>query len=177
MSVSTALSGCSYEKVLVLFGSPHKDGNTAKLLHEALENLPEESEIETFYAYDQAVKPCFGCNICKSGICVYDDLDELRQKIEECDLLIVASPVYNFSVPSPLKAVLDRFQIYWAQRFLAGIRVPIKKHRDAWVVLTCGSKDEKGIADVTGQLDMIFTVMNTKRVNLFKKTATDLKSF
>jgi len=175
LSASTAPSEYLYKSILVLFGSPHKNGHTAKLLGKYLSRLPADADIYTFYCYDEKIAPCFGCNICKSGICVYDDLDNLREQLENSDLLIIATPVYNLSFPAPLKTVLDRFQIYWAQRFLANIKPPVKKPRDAWILGTCGSEKNDGAEIINRQLDMLFTVMNTKKTLSVFQNGTDNK--
>jgi len=162
-----------YKKVLILFGSPHKEGHTKKLLQKHMERLDKDAEIHMVYAYDEQVKPCFGCGFCAHGLCACGDMYEVYDSLEDCDLLIVASPVYNLSFPAPLKNILDRFQVYWVQRFVNQKKPPIEKHKDAWVLLTCGSDNREGFAIMNRQFDMMFTVLNTTKTLTEEQAGTD----
>ena len=66
------------------------------------------------------------------------------------------------SVPAPLKALVDRSQRYFSKRFSLGIKPPIKKHKKAVLLLTCGSNDESGFEIIEKQLSRMFTIMNTE---------------
>ena len=98
-------------KVLIINGSPRKDGNTAIAVDEmikvfALEGV--ESEVVQIGMKD--VRGCIACGSCKkTGKCVFDDVvNELASKFEEADGLVVASPVYYASANATLIACLDR---------------------------------------------------------------------
>lgn len=152
------------KKMLVLFGSPHNHGHTRELLESFLAPFREQKhwEIGEISAYNSPVKPCIGCRVCaKQEGCVYNDFDEIDKALRESDLLVVASPVYQFSFPAPLKAVLDRTQQYFEARFSRNIVPPIAKHRDAVLLLTMGSREAFGVEVTTYQLKRAFTVMNT----------------
>lgn len=72
-------------------------------------------------------KPCIHCGKCETAdLCVFDDLDEYNKLLNEAEALVFASPVYNLSVPAPLKALIDRSQRYFSKRFSLGIKPPIK---------------------------------------------------
>ena len=163
----------NYKKVLILFGSPHKEGHTAALLKQYTEKLDTDADIHMVYAYDEKAKPCFGCGFCAHGLCACGDMYDVYDALEESDLLIVASPVYNLSFPAPLKNILDRFQVYWVQRFVNQKKPPIEKHRDSWVLLTCGSDDREGFAIMNRQLDRMFTVLNTTKTLTDERAETD----
>lgn len=98
-------------KVLMLNGSPHAEGNTYTALHE-MENVFSAEGIETQLVHvgNQAVRGCIACNSCaEKGRCVFDDLvNETAKAFEECDGLVVASPVYYASANATLIAFLDR---------------------------------------------------------------------
>ncbi len=98
-------------KVLMLNGSPRKDGNTSVALHE-MENIFDKEGIETeiIKIGGQDVRGCMGCGSCaKLGHCVIDDLvNETAPKFEEADGLVIASPVYYASANGTLVAFLDR---------------------------------------------------------------------
>lgn len=84
-------------KVLVINGSPNKDGCTKRGLDEVMNTLHEEG-IETEYIQigDKEIRGCMACNYCREHHkCAYDDIVNESAKIfEECDGILVGSPVY-----------------------------------------------------------------------------------
>lgn len=100
--------------ILILNASPRTDGNTARLIEAFRKGLPEDCICEQMDLYSVLPMPCIACNACKmQDSCRFSDLDELDEGIRQADVLVWAIPVYNYSVPSPAKAVLDRFQRYY----------------------------------------------------------------
>lgn len=101
-------------KVLLINGSPHKDGCTATALAEVAKTLNAEGvETETLHIGTEAVRGCIACRGChRSGKnrCVFgDDLVNVAiEKMEECDGLVVGSPVYYGSANGTLISLLDR---------------------------------------------------------------------
>lgn len=111
-------------KVLILFGSPHKNGYTSLLLNHFLKFFPK-CDITIIDAYKEMVTPCIGCGKCKkTGKCIFDDMDKIKKYIDTSDSIIIASPIYNASFPAPLKSIFDRFQPYY---FLRHIKSQKKK--------------------------------------------------
>ena len=98
-------------KVLMLNGSPRKDGNTAIALAE-MKNVFEAAGVETEIVQigNQNVRGCIACGRCGDlGKCVFDDIvNELAPKFEAADGLVAASPVYYASANATLIATLDR---------------------------------------------------------------------
>lgn len=98
-------------KVLMINGSPRKDGNTAIALNEMVRIFDEEGvETEVVQVGNQAVRGCIACNTCQTkGKCVFDDVvNELAPKFEAADGLVIASPVYYASANGTLISTLDR---------------------------------------------------------------------
>ena len=98
-------------KVLMINGSPRKDGNTAIALGELQKTFEEEGvETEIVQIGSQNIRGCIACGSCaKNGKCVFDDaVNELAPKFEAADGLVVASPVYYASANATLIACLDR---------------------------------------------------------------------
>ena len=98
-------------KVLMLNGSPRKDGNTSVALREMAQVFAQEGiECETVQVGQMNVRGCIACNKCgQTGKCVFDDIvNELAPKFQEADGLVVASPVYYASANPTLVALLDR---------------------------------------------------------------------
>ena len=98
-------------KVLMINGSPRKQGNTSIALRE-METIFAENgiETETIQIGNMDIRGCIACNSCsKKGKCVFDDVvNEMAVKFEACDGLVVASPVYYASANATLIAFLDR---------------------------------------------------------------------
>lgn len=163
------------KKLLILYGSPHKNGNTDVLLNEFLRHFPEKDwEYVRFDAYKMKVKPCIACDICSfEERCVYDDMDVFDKEFRESDAIVIATPVYNYSFPAPLKSIFDRTQRYFNARFSLGIKPSVKKHRKAALLLTMGSDDSFGIEVIKYQLERIFSVMNTELIGYTVWEKTD----
>lgn len=98
-------------KVLMINGSPRKDGNTAIALKE-MEKIFTESGIDvtTMQIGGQAIRGCIACGSCsKNGRCVFDDaVNEAAPLFKEADGLVIASPVYYASANGTLISFLDR---------------------------------------------------------------------
>jgi multimeric flavodoxin WrbA len=98
-------------KVLMINGSPRANGNTAIALKE-MEKVFNGQGIETEIVHigNKPIRGCIACGTCmKNGKCVFDDMvNETAAKFEECDGLVVGSPVYYASANATLVAFLTR---------------------------------------------------------------------
>ena len=82
-------------KVVVINGSPRRDGLVSQMLGHVAGALPEGCEVETLFVRDMQVRPCTGCMKCRSlGRCVLpeDDAHRAAETIRGADALIVGSP-------------------------------------------------------------------------------------
>ena len=98
-------------KVLMINGSPRKEGNTALALKEMEEIFKSvDVEVEVLQVGSNAIRGCAGCYACtKLGKCAFDDIvNEAAEKFKECDGLVVASPVYYAAPNGTLVSFLDR---------------------------------------------------------------------
>lgn len=98
-------------KVLMLNGSPRLSGNTKLALDEMASVFEKEGvECEIINVGREGVGGCRACGYCKkNGKCVIDDpVNEVAKKLEECDGLVIASPVYYASANGSLISFLDR---------------------------------------------------------------------
>jgi len=98
-------------KVLLINGSPKQNGNTALALEE-MKKIFEKENIETEFIHvgNKDIRGCISCGTCSQrGKCVFEDaVNEYASKLEECDGVVVGSPVYYASANSTLTAFLDR---------------------------------------------------------------------
>ena len=101
-------------KVLSLLGSPRKQGNTATLLSAFLKGLSESGEHEIREVSLQALDlhPCRNCDACRRMVdrhCVIDDdMQRLFPAFIEAQMVILASPIYWWSISAQLKLFIDR---------------------------------------------------------------------
>ena len=98
-------------KVLLLNGSPRRGGNTSIALEEMVRIFEAEGiETETIQVGNKDIRGCIACGGCAAkGKCVFDDLvNEIAPKFQECDGLVVGSPVYYASANATLVALLTR---------------------------------------------------------------------
>ncbi len=110
-------------KALGILGSPRKYGNASKMLDACLEVLEGRGfETEKVHLQARNIKYCIGCGTCLAkGECVQrDDMDELRQVVEESDAIILASPVYYLNVTAQMKTFIDRMLPYGHRPTLTG---------------------------------------------------------
>ena len=100
-------------KVLMINGSPRPNGNTSIALDEMAKIFAENGiEVETVQVGNQMIRGCIACGRCrkeKLGKCVFDDaVNTIAPKFEECDGLVIGSPVYYASANGTLISLLDR---------------------------------------------------------------------
>ncbi len=119
-------------KVLMINGSPHKNGNTAVALNEMEKVFTKNGvEVETLHIGNKAVRGCIACGSCyEKGKCVFDDdVNLAAPKFEQADGLVVASPVYYASANATLVAFLDRlfYSTHFDKRMKVGASVVVAR--------------------------------------------------
>ncbi|WP_294562245.1 flavodoxin family protein [uncultured Traorella sp.] len=119
-------------KVLLINGSPRANGNTAIALDEMVKVFKEEGiESEVVQIGQKDVRGCIACGSCyKTGKCVFDDVvNECAAKFEECDGLVIASPVYYASANGTLISFLDRlfYSTHFDKRMKVGASVTVAR--------------------------------------------------
>jgi len=100
-------------KIVVVTGSPHRDGTSALLADRFIEGAKEAGH-DTF-RFDSAFEdthPCLGCDQCgMNGPCVHKDAIEqkLIERLVDCDMIVLVTPLYYFGFSAQIKTVIDRF--------------------------------------------------------------------
>ncbi len=105
-------------KVLLINGSPHPNGCTARGLKEMETVLNSDGiETETIVIGNQDIRGCIACGTCrKLGKCVFNDVvNEVAEKFEKADGIVVGSPVYYAGANGTLISFLDR--LFYSTRF------------------------------------------------------------
>ncbi len=100
-------------KIVVLCGSPRRNGNTNYLATQFIKGAGEKGhEVFRFDCAHAKMQGCLGCNHCgMDGDCVLDDdfKNTLLPKLLDADMVVICTPMYYFGFTSQIKAVVDRF--------------------------------------------------------------------
>ena len=99
-------------KILVITGSPRKNGNSNTLADNFIKGAQEAGHsVVRFDSAFKNVHPCIACNKCgMNGECVFkDDFEFIRDNIVDADAVVFATPMYYFGISAQIKAVIDRF--------------------------------------------------------------------
>ena len=148
------------KKILVIRGSARVSGYTNALCDYAL-SLAGDCETVDFNTFCESFAPCDGCNFCESNFCCrHRDLDKFFADFESADFIIFASPVYNGSFSAPMKALLDRFQVYYSSFYAKGKIQPIAKKRRALFIAAAGRSGETALDYMQSQLSCAFSILN-----------------
>lgn len=106
--------------IVAIYGSPRRKGNTATLLSRAIEGAQAAgATVEPIVLRDQKMSPCFEIYGCKAdGDCVIkDDFQAVRDRMLAADGLIIATPVFFYTVSAHLKILMDRCQSLWVKKY------------------------------------------------------------
>jgi multimeric flavodoxin WrbA len=157
-------------KVLGLYGSPRRGGNTELLLEEALKGAEKEgAEVERIYLSNFTITPCKECHGCdNTGNCVIlDDMEKIYPKLLEADVLILASPIFFYGVTAWAKALIDRSQALWARKYL--IKDPTSgkegKKRKGFFISVGATKGQKVFEGAILTVKYFFDVLNAEYVD------------
>ncbi len=134
--------------IVALYGSPRRKGNTAMLLQKAVEGARDEgAQVDEIVLRDFKVSPCmeiYGCK--KEGECaIKDDFQNIRDRILAGRGLMIATPVFFYTVSSHVKMFMDRCQSLWVKKYwvegVAPGRMPPK--RKGLVIAVGATKGKK----------------------------------
>lgn len=104
------------KNVLIISGSPRKGGNSDLLCDEFMKGALESgNQVEKIFLRSKKVAPCNACYYCKNGgqCAIKDDMTEILDKMQAADVIVMASPVYFYSIDAQMKAVIDRSVARW----------------------------------------------------------------
>lgn len=106
--------------ILAIYGSPRRKGNTTALLDHAVQGaLDAGAEVEKIVLRDLKMSPCLEIYGCKdTGRCVIqDDFQKTHDQLLSCRALILASPIFFYTVSAHTKILMDRCQSLWVKRY------------------------------------------------------------
>jgi len=118
-------------RILAIYGSPRLKGNTSLLLKKAVQGALEAgAEVEEIILRDLNMSPCleiYGCK--KTGRCVIqDDFQKVYDQLLASHGLMLASPIFYYTVSAHTKILMDRCQSFWAKKYWVE-KTPIEKRK------------------------------------------------
>jgi multimeric flavodoxin WrbA len=141
------------KKIVCLFGSPRPKGNStviAKRFNETSQKLG--ADVQSFFLNKLQYRGCQACMTCKTKLdkCVLkDDLAEVLDEVRNCDILVIATPIYYGEVSSQVKAFIDRTFSYFVPDFGTNpYRSRLKPGKKMVFIQTQGHPEEKRFEDV-----------------------------
>jgi len=125
------------KKVLILMGSPRKNGNTEILCEEFARGASEAGhEVEHIMIRDKDINGCVACGACRrnGGTCIQqDDMQPIYELIEAADAIVLGTPIYYYTWSGQMKTVLDRFYA----------KSPHLQNKTFYLISACGAGEEK----------------------------------
>ena len=107
-------------KIIAIYGSPRRDGNSSTLLQQAVAGARQEgAEVEEVVLRDYKISPCMEIYACiKTGKCaIRDDFPKILEKLESSTGIMLASPIFFYSVSAHTKIFMDRCQSLWVRKY------------------------------------------------------------
>ena len=149
------------KKTLILNGSPRKNGDTAYLIRMLTEHL--DGEVRVLRCYETEIRPCIDCRYCRTheGCVIQDEMQEWYHFIEDCDRIVVASPVYFSTLTGKLLDAASRLQCYFSAEFFQKKQL-IAKEKDGAVILTGGGSG--GAENALQTAHILLREMNCTRI-------------
>ena len=107
-------------KIMAIYGSPRREGNTSLLLKQAVAGARQAgAEVEEVVLRDLRMSPClelYGCK--KDGRCIIrDDFQRVYDQLLACQALMLASPIFFYTVSAHTKILMDRCQSLWVKKY------------------------------------------------------------
>jgi multimeric flavodoxin WrbA len=149
-------------KVLGIYGSPRKGGNTHQLLDEFLRGCQDNgAEIEKIFTTKAKITPCMGYYTCiKTGNCsIKDEMTSLYKIIERADIIALTSPIFFYGVTAQVKALIDRCQVFWARKYI--LKKPAME-RKGFFISTAATKGEKVFDGAKLTVKYFFDALNAE---------------
>ncbi|UCD79082.1 MAG: flavodoxin family protein [Desulfobacterales bacterium] len=152
-------------RIVAVYGSPRRTGNTATLLKKAVAGAVDSgAQVEEIVLRDLKMSPCleiYGCN--KAGECrLKDDFQKARNQILASHGLMLASPVFFYTVSAHTKILMDRFQSLWVKKYWIEktSRAQQTTHRKGLFISAGATKGKKLFDGILLSLKYFFEVID-----------------
>ena len=146
------------KNIVVLSGTPRKDGNSARLAEAFIEGAEATGkEVAFFRVAGLKIQGCRGCKYCfkNQGACIQkDDMPPILDALRKADALVLASPVYFCGLTAQIKLVIDRF--YASLHTWPKLDMQVKRSA---LLMTCGEETEAGASSSISTFRQICTIL------------------
>jgi len=129
--------------LLCIQGSPRKDGNTATITSVFAEEAKSMgAEVEFINVADKNISPCIECGTCEEkGFCpINDDMQQIYHLFVKADFILIGTPMFFYSLPAQLKALIDRAQTLWSRRYIFNLSDPGRLWRKGFMIAVGATK-------------------------------------
>lgn len=141
------------KKVIIISSSPRKGGNSDLLCDEFLKGAVEAgNQVDKVYIKDMNLHYCTGCGYCVTnrGNCSQkDDMEQVKEKLVAADVIVLATPVYFYTMSGQMKTFIDRICYFY----------PMLKDKEFYYIITAadGEKQamERTVSEFGGLLDCL----------------------
>ena len=161
--------------ILILKGSPREKGNSSTLADQVAAGARAGgAQVESFVLQNMSIQPCNACEACHEagdGRCILeDDMQTLYPKLRDADAIVLASPVYWFTMSAQLKLCIDRWYA------LEGPRGNALAGKQIGIVLTYGDSDQftSGAINAMRAFEDMFRYIKADIVGMVHGTASNV---
>jgi len=162
------------KSIVIVMGSPRKEGNSATLAKQVAAGAQKSgAKVESFYLHGMDIQACTGCDECREETgkdCVIDDdMQTLYPKLRRTDAVVIASPIYWFTVSAQTKLFMDRCYA------LGGPQGNALAGKDIGIVLTYGDSDpfSSGAVNALRTFQDAFNYIGAEIVGMIYGTASE----
>jgi len=133
--------------VVALYGSPRRDGNSDSMLDVFLAERNSDDTLIKIIPSELNFSHCRGCRLCeKTGVCaINDEMNGVAETLLQADRVVIGAPIFFYSFPASLKALIDRSQVLWSRKYLLKEEMKLKKGFLLAVGATRGKKLFEGV--------------------------------
>jgi len=151
-------------KTLIINGSSKKNGDTEVLVNELVKYLNGEIRI---VSHEDKIVPCNDCRCCwnNTGCSIKDGMQNNYPFLQECDNIVLASPIWFSSLSGPLLDICSRIQTFWAADYFRNEDLQIKQ-KNGVLIIVGGEKGTEAIPTQNALTIMKF--MNVHRLSVEK---------
>ena len=132
------------KKVLIISGSPRVNGNSDMLCDQFAKGAGQSgNQVEKISLAGKKIGFCTACYACEKGRCPQnDDVSGILKKILDSDVIVLATPVYFYTMTAQLKALIDRSVMVYPQR----------REKEFYFLMTMADSDENNFAGTLAAL-------------------------
>lgn len=153
-------------EIIAIYGSPRRHGNSATLLKQAVAGARQEgAHVEEVFLRDHKISPCLEIyNCAKAGECaIHDDFPKVLAKVESSAGIMLASPIFFYTVSAHTKIFMDRCQLLWVKKYRIENEAygNISKIRKGLFISVGATKGKKLFDGAVLTVKYFFDVLNT----------------